>query len=85
MFRGEVSCLFVVSTLATHGDGRLQVEFELTGSLNERVQLACIFQLRVAVQEERGVINRRTAMIVQLFQVLNQVVDSLGIEILRLI
>lgn len=82
MFRGQVRCLLVVSSLATHSDGGLQVKLQLTRSLDERVQFACIFQLGIAVQEKRGMVDRRASMVMQFFQILDQVMDPLRIQIL---
>lgn len=80
MFCRKISGLLEVSSLAAHGNCRLEVKFELSGSLYERVKLCGIFQFRIAVEQKRGVICRCSLMVVEFLQVLDQVVNPLCIQ-----
>lgn len=82
MFCGEISGLLIITALAAHSDGRLEIKLELPRGLDERVQLASIFKFCITVQEQCCVIDCRPPVIMQLFQILNQVMNSLGVEIL---
>lgn len=83
MFRRQVSCLFVIAPLSAHGNGRLKIKLQLTGSLDERIELAGIFEFCVAVEEQGCMVDCGTTVIVKLLQILDEVMDTLGVQILR--
>jgi hypothetical protein len=84
MFCGKIGCLFIVTTLPTHGYRSVQIKFKITRRLDKFFKLINVFELCIAVQKERGMICSGLVMFMQFLEVLNQVVYSLGVEELNL-
>jgi hypothetical protein len=85
MFPSKIGSLIAVSSLSAHGYGGLQVKFQIVWRFDEFFELLNIFQLRIAVKKECGMVGRCLVVIVQLFQVVNQIMNPMGIKkLLRL-
>jgi hypothetical protein len=80
MLLSQVRRLLKVSSLPTHGDGGVEVKLEVAGRLDELFELLDVFELGIAVQQEGRVICRRLSVFVELFEVLDKVVDALCVE-----
>jgi hypothetical protein len=52
MLLGKIRGLLVVATLPAHGDGCLQIEFEIARRLDELFQLIDILELCIAVKKQ---------------------------------
>ena len=61
----EVERVLMIGGLATHGDGRLDVELQAVLGANELVQLLDVLEFRVAVEQQRRVVGRRAPLGVQ--------------------
>lgn len=79
----EIGGLFKVPPLATHGNGGIEIKLEISRRLDKLFQFVNVLKLGIAVEEQGRVVGRGLATLMQLLQVLNQVVNSLGIEELR--
>ena len=78
MLAGKENSLGKVATLTTHRDGRFKVE--VISGIDEVFEFCRVFELRITVQEQGGMINRCSIMLMQLFQIFYEVVDALCIE-----
>jgi hypothetical protein len=67
MFTCKEGGLVVVATLPAHGNGRVEVELQITRRANEFFELLDILELGVAVEQKRCVIWSGTIMLVELF------------------
>lgn len=86
----EVRRVLKEPCLATHPDGRVEIERKLVGRVarlcpdrlgsNEAVETGSVASFGVAVEEEGGEIRIRQASRVQFLQVRGQVVYSLSVE-----
>lgn len=85
MLFGKVCCLFIITALPTHGDCGIKIKLEVAGGLDELFQLVDILELGIAVEEEGGMVSRRLSVLMELFQVLNEVVNALRIEELAML
>ena len=83
VFAGQESSLVVVSSLAAHRNGCVQIKFEVIWGLDEFLQFVHVFELCVAIQQQCCVVGGGLVVVVQLFQVLDQVVYPLGVQELR--
>jgi hypothetical protein len=82
---GKVRSLLIVSALATHGNCRIEVELQVTRRLDKLFKLVDIFELRITVKKKGGVIGGCFSMLMELLQILNQVMNALCIEVLRML
>lgn len=80
MFLSEVSRLFVISTLSAHGYSSVKIKPKISWRLNKCLQLIHIFQLGIAVEQERRVICGSFTVLVQLLEITNKVMYPLGVE-----
>lgn len=80
MFRSKVCSLVKVATLSTHGDGGVEVEFQIAWRFDKLFKFIYVFELCITIKEEGSVVSCCFVMLVQLFKILNQVMYSLGIE-----
>jgi hypothetical protein len=71
VFPSKIGSLIAVPSLTTHGYGGLEVKFQIVWRFNELFKLLHVFQLRITVQKERGMVRSRLVVIVQLFQVVD--------------
>lgn len=81
MLLGKENSLVVVASLSAHGNRC--VEIKVVAGLDERFKLFGVFQFRIAVQQQRSMVNGGFVMLVQLFQVFNEVMYSLRVKELR--
>lgn len=72
-----------VTALPAHRNGCVQVEFWVTGHPEERFQLINVLELGITVEEQSSMIWGRFLVFVQLFQIFDQIVNTLCIEKLR--
>mmetsp|Transcript_31686 Transcript_31686/g.61282 ORF Transcript_31686/g.61282 Transcript_31686/m.61282 type:complete len:246 (-) Transcript_31686:900-1637(-) len=75
----EASCLVVVPRLVAHIDRGLDVESAVRG-LDESIELVRLLELRVALQQQCGVVLVGELVVVEGLEVAGQVDDALGIE-----
>jgi hypothetical protein len=80
MLLGKVCRLFIITALPAHGDCGIKIKLEVTRGLDELFQLVDILELGIAVEEEGGVVSRRLSVLMELFQVLDEIVDALCVE-----
>ena len=80
MFLGKICGLVVVAALPAHGDGRIQIELEVSRGLDELLQLVHILQLGIAVQQQSGMIRRRFATFMELLEIPDKVVYPLRVQ-----
>ena len=52
VFSCEVDSLFIVTSLSTHGDCCLEVEFQITRGFDEFLEFVNIFQFSITIQQE---------------------------------
>lgn len=83
MLLREIRCLVVIATLPAHGDRRVQVKLQVSGRLDKLLKLVDVLEFGITVQQQGRVVCRCSVVLVKLFQILNQVVDSLGVQELR--
>lgn len=78
---GEMKRLFVAAGIAKHLDGHLDIEVD-SGviGVDKLVELLLLFELRVAVDQQRGVLAIREASLVQRLQIRGQLRHSLRVE-----
>lgn len=81
VFFGEMKRLFVAAGVAKHFDGHLDIEVD-SGviGVDELVELLLLFELRVAVDQQRGVFAIGEASLVQRLQISGQLRHSLRVE-----
>lgn len=80
MLLGQICSLIVVSSLPAHGDGRIQIKLEISGGLDEFLQLVHVLELGIAVQQQRGMIRRGFATLMELLEILDKVMYPLRIQ-----
>jgi hypothetical protein len=68
---GKVGSLFVVATLSTHRDGRVQIKLQITRRLDEFLKLLYIFELCITIEKKGGMIRCSFMMLVEFFEVFN--------------
>ncbi len=71
MLRSKVSRLLIVASLSTHGDGCIEVKFEIARRFDELFKLLDVFQLCIAIQKESGMVRSCFMVFVQFLQILN--------------
>ena len=80
VFSSEECGLVEVAALSAHGYGSVKVEFEISRRANELFEFLNVFEFRITIEQEGSVIWRCTIMLMKFFQVVNEVMNPLGIE-----
>lgn len=77
---GKICSLVVVSSLPAHGDGCVKIELEVSGRLDEFLQLVHVLELGIAVQQQGGMIRCRFATLMKLLEILDKVMYPLRVQ-----
>lgn len=85
MLLGKVCRLFIITALPAHGDCGIKIKLEVTRGLDELFKFVDILELSIAVEEESGMVSRRLSVLMELFQVLDEVVNALRIKELAML
>lgn len=80
MLLSEIRRLLVIAALPTHRDCRVQIKLQVSRRLDERLELLNVLQLSIAVEQKCRVIRRGFPVFVELFEVLDEVVNALRIK-----
>lgn len=72
--------LIVVTALTAHGDCGLEIELEISRRLNKLFQLVDIFQLSIAIQQQGCVVRGGFVVLMQFFQIFDEIVYALRIQ-----
>ena len=80
MLPRKESGLIIVSSLAAHRYGSVEIELQIIRRLDKLFQLIHILELGIAVEQQCCVIGSCFVMIVELFKILNQVVYPLSVQ-----
>lgn len=83
VFPRQVRGLVKVTTLTAHRYGSVEVELGLSRRLDELFELVDVFQFRVTIQEENSVVRGGFMMLMQFFEIINEIMNPLGVQELQ--
>ena len=80
MLRCKVHRLSVIASLLTHGDCNIKVELQIPRRLDKLFEFVDVLQLRITIQQKRGMIRIGFMVFVEFFEVFDQKMYSLRVQ-----
>lgn len=80
MFCREICRLLEIASLPTHSDRCFQVKLQISFRSDEFLELLNILEFCIAIEQQRGMVCRCSVVLVQLFEIFDEIMYPLCIK-----